>query len=1051
MKKKLVYKICGILACAGISMACVGVGASHFNQSSKPIINASAAETVTWGDTVKTSYLLGEVFTPPTTVPVKKENTDATAYFKALVLPDGSVMNASEYVLSTPGSYKLIYTYQIANIPLTYEVERNFEVLDSCYTVSANSRVSYGEIVTHKNAVGYDVVLQAGDSFIYNKPINVYDKDRTNIITYNTTQIDGKMMQSDYKQPLAIDAENIVVTLTDCYDPNISISCTMYFAKDSGSGIYLRASGTGHGDFGLGKNNPSNVAHTVMIDGQLYGVNAVGSYGGSMTMSTGTWRPGYLSWSFEKETNRIYLNAGSDGTYQYTGKDGKPVTQAAFDRELLVNDLDNKDISPGAFVGFTTGEVYVSITGTDWINSSTRLQIEQVGDQREEALDSYADKEAPRVEIDTQGVQAPFYVQKGQKFDLFDALAYDVNFNGTPKAKVYYNYGNAMQSSVAVKDGAFTPSVEGTYTVEYMAKDSFGNVGIATIPVFSIDEPVTKLTTESLSSGLMAGVMAQLPEYSISSRDGEDAVSLSISLKTPNGKEYSIDTNTLRFVPINAGKNTIVYTYTDKLYTYTHSYDVQVAQNPNPGFIQLPKIEEFYLKNANYTIDDVSAYNFYENSDPTPTDTDVFVRFDGGAYAKVEDLSSLTITGSQSVQFKYVSGATEHETEVAPIREVGYGSAFRMQDYFEGDFTATPNSTNIFFQSNKSEGNNQLNFIMPLTQVNFALGYRIPKEYANVGSYDIIVADMASNKSLVITYKVDAAGLFRAYIGDTGVAIGGSINDGEERGITYLATEKVLQFESLSDTIQVPYVFDFVGDTCKVSFRLNDIQGEAGVEILKVQNQIISNNAYDTFAPQIYAPKPKGFMKQGETLTVSAAIVSDVLSTILDKDFTVTVMSLKTRKCAVSIDGIELKDVSPTREYQFVLEEYGNYRISYTAKDGSGNATTRPFVVHSADMEAPTVSFDDGTTADTVQTMKVNHFYNVKSFTTNDNYTAVEDLDTHILIYDTRTSIVFFDRNVVCFTELGRYTVCVYCADEEGNYSYITYQIEVVAADSAEA
>ncbi len=1051
MKKKLTYRICGILACMGLSMAFAGAGASYL-QPPQPIINASAAETVTWGDTVKTSYMLGEVFAPPAEIPVQKESAHATAYFKALVLPDGSIMDASEYVFSQKGKYKLLYTYQIANVPVTYEVEREFEVLDSCYSVkSSSTEVSFGEIKTHKNAVGYDVLLQAGDSFTYTKPVNVYQNDRTNIMTYNTTLVEGKMMQSAYGQPIAIDAENLVVTLTDCYDPSISVSCTMHFTKDMGSGIYYRASATGHGDFGLGKNNPANVAQTVIIDGQLYGVNSVGTYGGSMTMTTGQTRPGYISWSFEKDTNRIYLTVGSDGTYQYVGQYGDPVTQSKCEYELLVNDIDNKDISPNAFVGFTTGEVYVSISCTNWINSSTRLQIEQIGEAREDTLDSYVDETAPEVEIDTKGAKAPFYVQRGQKFDLFDALAYDVNLSGTPKAKVYYNYDNAMRSAVAVKDGTFTPTAVGTYTVEYTAKDNFGNVGVSTVSILSIDEPVTKLTTEQISGELMAGVMAQLPAYSIYSLDGADAVSVSIALINASGKEYPIDANTLQFVPINAGKNTIVYTYTDKLYTYTYSYDVQVAQNPNPGFIELPKIQGFYLKNAYYTVDDVTAYDFHENGDPTPAATEVYVRFDGGTYKKVEDLTSLAIIGTNSVQFKYVSGVTEYETAIAPIREVGYGSAIRMQDYFDGDFTATANSMNISFLSNKKSGDNTLQFVMPLAQVNFALGFRIPKEYANISSYAVIVEDMASSKSLVITYKADSAGTFRAYIGDTGVAVGGTMNDGQERAITYLPMDKQLQFESLSDTVQVPYEFDFAGDTCKVSFRLNGILGDAGVEILKVQNQIMSNSAYDMFEPQIYAPKPKGFMEKGETVTISKAIVSDVLCSILDKNFTLSVMSMTTGQFAVSLDGIELKNVAPDRDYQFVLGEYGKYRVVYTAQDGAGNVTSKPYIIYSADMEAPTVQFDDGTLADDVQTMQVNHFYNVKSFTARDNYTAAEKLDTHILIYDTRTSIVFFDREVVCFTELGRYTVCVYCMDEEGNYSYITYQIEVVPADSAEA
>ncbi len=1050
MNKKWTRKICGVLAGVSVVLAGIGVGVIGFDKEPVSTVTVSAAEVVTWGDTVKTSYMIGEVFTPPAEVPVQKESAKATAQYKALIFPDGSVMNASEYTFTQNGSYTLVYTYQISGIPVTYETRKTFEVVDSCYSMdSSQTAVNFGEIDTHKNAVGYDVVLQAGDTFTYTKPINVYQGGRTNIITYNTSQTEAKLAQSVFGQPLSLDAERLVVTLTDCYDPSITMDFTMVFTKDSGSGIYCRARATGQGDYGLGKNNPANVPQTVVIDGELYGVHTSGTYGGSMTMITGYTRPGYMSWSFEQSTNRVYLTVGSDGSNQYLDKNGKPVNQTKCEYELLINDFDNKDISPNTFVGFTTGEVYVSISGADWISSSTHLQIEQVGEYREDTLNSYADEAAPLVEIDTKGAKAPFYVQKGQPFKLFDADAYDVNFHGTPSVKVYYNYDNAMKSAVAVKDGEFTPTAVGTYTIEYSARDNFGNVGISTVEIAAIEDPVTSLTTEKLSGDLMAGAMAQLPEYSLSSYDGDDALSISVCLKGANGKEYPIDLNSRQFMPISVGKNTLTYTYTDKLYTYTYAYDVQVLSNPNPGFIEIPKVKEFYLKNASYDVDDISAYTFQEGAEPTPVATEVYVSFDGGSYKKVEDLTKLTITGSTSVRFKYVSGSTEYETAVVPVREVGYGSALRMQDYFDGDFTATPSSTNIFFQSNKKEGDNTLQYIMPMTQMNFALGYRIPEKYVDMQSYDVIVSDMASNKKLVINFKTDDAGALRAYIGDTGYAIGGSFSDGQEKTITYLAAEKCLQFESLSGTAKVPYEFDFDGDTCKISVRLNGVIGDAGIEILKVQNQIISDNPYDMFEPQIYAQKPKGFMEKGSVVTVPAAVASDALSNILEKEFTVSVLSLSTAKFAVSVDGIELKNVSPDRAYQFVLEDYGNYRISYTAMDEAGNTAMKPYIVYSADMEKPTLSFNDGTTSDYVQTMKVNHQYNIKAFTASDNYTVAENLDTHILVYDARTSIVFFDRSVVCFTEEGWYTVCVYCTDEEGNYSYITYRIQVVAADAA--
>ncbi len=1030
MKSKIKTKIGVIVACAAMALSCVGFATYAIVDNHS--FTASAAEFVEpVGGLFKTQYQAGEMLEIPQTVEVQvNESVTQNGTFKAIQFPSGGATTQTEVTLNEVGEYTVIYEYGSKN---KKTITKTFQVVNTAYTIGEKTNVTFGSVSNYIGAKGYTIQLANGEVFRYNEPINVYDDDIASILNFYPEQIVSKYETN------TIDAESIIVTITDCYDPSIKIDMLMWFAPDAGSGIYCRTRSS-QGDIGLYVGSTG-----VIIDGTPYGLwkgswgrSVSGQFGsGAGTNTDGSHRDATFSakgaiWRYEDSTKRVNLATVSNGN-------------STIAREEVVNDLDNKDIATATFDGFTTGEVFVSISAENWFADYTTIRVSDIGHKSGDELEVYQDNVAPDVRIDTRNMSGTIYAQKGREFPLFDATAYDVNLMGNVKANVYYNYDNAMKSAVAVKDGKFVPTQAGVYTVEYSGKDSFGNIGRATVDVIAVDEAITELTVEEVEGGKV-GKPIVLPQHTMRSYDKAEDLSLTIKFVDAKGVETLVDPNSRAFIPTAVGTGKVVYEYADRLFTYIRAYNVEIAANEHPGFMEFPEVEEFYLKGVSYAIKELTAYNF-TGTTPTPVATTVYVKFDGGEYVPVEDLNALVITGSSTVQFKYVAGETEWETEVVEIKDVGYDtSAIRIQDYFTGNFTKEAKGSKITFTSNITTGDNTLAFIQPLAYEVFTMTYAIPQDYANFNSYSIILEDEYGVR-VTINHRNDESGALRAYInGSTsGVSIGGALLDTYDRKVSYNAQDRAFEFSSRAAGVKVPFECGFLGRTVKMSFVFEGIYAPSAVEVKWIMNQAISNVKADFTMPVVYADAPKSFVEQGQEVVINAGVACDVLSIVKEKDFTMSVKA-PDGTFVTSKDGVLLQDVSPAREYVIVLEQGGQYAVSYIAADSKGNAMSKAqtYYIESADIVSPVITFNDGSTAETVQTMKLFYRYNVKQYTITDN-NAVSELTTHVIVYRGNYQVVAYDPASLLFTEEGNYFVYVYSVDRSGNYAYNSYQINVVA------
>lgn len=977
-------------------------------------------------DTVEIAdyYFSGDSFTVPATAQINDGGKIYNGKFAGFIAPSGDVTENENIIFDVTGEYKAVYDYRKAGKLLSAQkafkvVKRNWEV------GSKDSSVEYGTVRTNekgKNSTGLIVNLAAGDTFYYNEPVDLKSDEIHEIITMFSTAVKKKNNQilSTDENPLDtnLEAGIIEVKLTDCYNRKNFVTLKIEIRKAKGEGVYARTAATSQGEFGLYYDCPPKFGKpNVYIDGNRYGVYN-GDYGQSVTTAS---YYNYMKWGINAQNGNV--------TFYHPQGDGE--------QSYLINQLYNRNISKSVFPGFTTGEVFVSLTATENYTSSTTFEIEQIGGKRGEDLISggYFDKTAPVIKVDDKGVKGDVYIKLGEEFTIFNATAYDVNLSGDVRADVYYNYNTTAQSSVAVKNGKFVPLKTGRYVVEYNAKDSFGNIGRYALGVYALETDPITLTVDKVGD-FVAGEAVTLPEHKITGLNGDASLKIKAIF---NGTVTEINEETRTFIPLSVGEYEIVYEYADMFKTYSYSYKVKSLKNDECSFGELPVFNRYYIKGMAYSLPEVSAYK-YEGETPTKVSYKTLVSFDGGNYAET-DRAKTFISGSKTVKFKYVAENAVYESESFEIIDAGFGSLLDMSKYFKGDYLASASYSDIEFTSRKSSGDNALEFINPLSLKNFVFEYSMDGATAAKNGYSVVLKSRENyNHKVSVDFSYRRNNFEVSVSGGESKVLQISRSAASVYTVAYAAENNSIKitvdeqtiYLSLPDGFDCDYVmFDFV-------FRGNS-QGNK-VSISRVQNQAICRDKSDDFAPQIYGSTAAGRVEKGLKSVIGKAIVSDALSSVLKGDVLLTVTS-PNGSVLTTDDGIALDGVLADRDYNVTYSEYGNYRILYSATDSSGKYAEQPYVVKVIDAVAPVVAFDDGSDENTVQKVRLGYKYQVKKYTATDNLDSPEKLTVITIIYDERNVVAFYNVSEFTMLDAGEYTVYVYAIDSDGNYGYRSYKV----------
>ena len=176
------------------------------------------------------------------------------------------------------------------------------------------------------------------------------------------------------------------------------------------------------------------------------------------------------------------------------------------------------------------------------------------------------------------------------------------------------------------------------------------------------------------------------------------------------------------------------------------------------------------------------------------------------------------------------------------------------------------------------------------------------------------------------------------------------------------------------------------------------------------------------------------------TYTMSPAIAGDTFAA--KTSLTVNVKA-PDGEIVVDKSGVKLENVDASKSYSFVLSQYGQYTVEYTAKEVDWFGGEKKFVNYVIVMDeiAPSIRL----TSDYTKTVKVGEAIILPNFEVSDNLNTAEELTVDKLILNPvgRTERLPGSSNSLIAAQEGFYRITIMVKDAYGNMATIHLGVEV--------
>ncbi len=923
-------------------------------------------------------------------------------------------------------------------------------------------------------------------------------------------------LQTGY-YPVKAVARELVITLTDCYDPtryiNIMVSSpqststatlsyTPYAKANTDSfaqyyGLWSVTASENHlvnypttgttnisGKPNIVLNYPAGkrIAWTTQNDTVWHYGGDFGGYRYAISNPNNRYK--FMNFKFDLNSSTIYASS--------TNVEDVETAPTPF------TDFSNQILYPnGGFRGFTTGEVYISVSFDRYVtNEPARVDIFSIGGTKvsdlfdQEGFDpalgesqfKYQDDVAPDINVDfAPTLNGGAYVAVGDKFTIPSAQAFDINLVGDVSVSAYLNYDSSYQLAVPIVDGKISVNKADTYYIVYTAKDQVGNKATKVIKVFGTNSESTILMSydESQFEGIKAGavntfviptqfqslnlletydelvrnkfklrieIVSDYEKIVIANLNGFDEIEAFLESETP-----------IKYKLSYVGTYKALYYFADNAvdnFDNPISCEVEVAESDELAIYDKPFMYRHYIKDAYYDFDTIAAYGFTTGQPAYAQDAELWLKFDGGDYVKQNSVYSVKITGSQTIQAKYVSGNAFVETDVYPIVDVGYASQTAdneivdFSNYFVSeDLTVDTEGSNLFYSTTKTDGSNSLlQYIKTLDISTFTLAYKIDQDedvdYSNFTGIRFILTDVYNPQNKLSIYNYKEGDKFYIQCNDLSPKQLSDSFFGKEQSISFILDGQILTASGLSTYFMTD--IDFTSSEVYLDIELCGITGKAGVTLNSLNAANLKRSYKDRDMPGFANVITSGIYKIGDVVTISAAKFIDDSSIITKADIGMSV-SLN-GEYLTSVDNIKLDGTQdPTRSYQIKILETGRYSVTYTAKDNFNHRTAATFYFSAKDSIAPTLTFSSEIKEDVIVYAKPG--YTVKlAFTIKDNVTPDSDLTFNIFVLNMQTSILTVvpegEKSFQLKNE-GTYEISVIAYDADGNSTTKSFTVVI--------
>ena len=792
--------------------------------------------------------------------------------------------------------------------------------------------------------------------------------------------------------------------------------------------------------------DPSNFLTISLIYGWQITVQAVRAYAPGQTskgfrnstllindQGTNVYFPGYGQISPERkfldQSFDLYYDAAEKAIY----------TRMANSKKLII-DFDSSEYQEVIWGGFTTGEVYLSVSGFK------NLMVSEIygNDFTEEFFE---DKTAPVLFTDTgsYGVGDLPKAIINKPYKIYDYICTD-NYDVDPKVDVKVFYGQYKTFDVMIENGCFTPKYEGVYTIRYEARDAFGNISVKTLQIETINVaevvPVDYDLEFGLADTITIGNAYKIPKV-VSKHGGISDLSVNVSVVDPTGEAVQIKGN--KFIPDKVGKYVLTYSVADYVGNGTPNEKKQVVEI-NVTMSDLPILNdvlfpEAILSGLDYELPIVKAYDY--NADiSTEINVSVEVRLNGTQLEVQNGRVCPTVASGSSgvLKVKYIVensvGSVEKEYEVKVINP-GSGSGY-MAGYFyssKGNVVSTATKDGVLL--NATQSGSVVQFINPLLANTVVLNFSVFDSRTDADSFTVHLYDYR-DRNVSVSMKVlrnnesETTSYFLVN-GGIPVKIAGSFSSNEYPfSINYL--QDFLALMDAQGQMLGSLVADENGNVFKgfpsrkvwVEIEFGEIGSDGfALQCITLNNQNLNYSDEDVVRPQAvldgYIPE---YIEKDTVLTIPKIISQDVLS----GKTTVRVQLICGRDVVFTAENNEPFD------YKFTEPKY---TVKYTISDGSGWTVTPTYTINIIEYVPPEIVFD----SEFKTTAEVGTEYTLPKYTVTDN-TGVTPKVVITVVVPTCSVIVVKD-GIVRFDTVGKYIIRYLVYDSYYNSVMLEFVVNV--------
>lgn len=999
----------GILACLTVAFA-IAAG-SAMRAHAEPVINNSEIEEV---------YDFGTSLELPTKATVDGQEKTAEAVF--LTYPNGITTKKSPSVLNQAGEYELQYIFSVSGKTVRY-LQRfkvaipGFSYNDPKSSVEIGANERFPQI-----PVGAQIRLVNRDELTFREIVNLADntEDSPFLTLYALPQTAGEF-----------DAAKIKVRITDLYDAENYVDIYIKSnAKEDVTSIgatYLTAGAKGQPSTGLEDNTASNKGVNVRQNDQ-FGFPAEFSLAGAQYSEGSVVNIDYdeLNLYFDAATKQVLTDPSG---YCSNAR--------------LIADLDDTSYFSNPWKGFTTGEVRISIMGLEYQASALNLVVTELDGKL--PLSSVTDGEKPTIKVDTDAFSSgnfPF-ARVGESFPLFPATAFDAHDGAVQVVSmVFYNYASSNPINCNTTDNSFVPTRPGLYTIVYQARDLSGNVAIETVDVHAYaGAPLEIGLTDPIGSTKTGEPVELVKALSATSVSGR--VRYFISVADSDGNVTEVDPESRLFTPMKVGSYIVTVTARDYVSEATKTFPLEATENAVGKIFGEADIPRAFLKGATYTLPTVYGYDFSSGTG-VKKEAQIYIKEDNGQ-SVLHSGNTYRVQASSEVTIEYaitVNGGTDKKTYTVPVVDAGFKSSLNQAKLFRiisGAASGKATSDGVSYTTS-TEGTT-LEFVNSLQAVDFNLSFLVDgANHAFTGIHVTLTDALNSAESVRFSFEKISGRTMFSVNGGIRYGIDASFEGATRTSflVNYSAATKSVQAaNNLTVSVQTyengqPFK-GFSSDFVYLQVEYTGVSGSSAIIFQNLNKHRLGNATTDRYAPDILVTATPGNRNKGDVVSLSAAVVADVIDAAVTRSLTVTGPN---GQPVTALDGTLLKDADPTKDYQFVLSAYGGYLISYTASDSTGNKSSYSYNIAAVDETPPVITIISPVTSG-----KVGEQIAIAAVEVTDDVTA--NCEVVVFVEGSNGSYELITDGYFIPKAAGEYRVRYLAMDEAGCCAVASYTVTV--------